>query len=197
MNRIIKNIFNIKTKHLKRLMVSNKERKRFTRLSFFLRHCREIPRLADGSVHVSDLMRSMKLEGDAFWSVVNASTLEKVRLEISEDGEWISALQGHSANLVACPRLEPILSVKDVKAVRAVHATTEEAWSLIQESGELRPGTRQHVHFGLSDGVLRNRPVHLLLDVEAALAGECRLFRSKNGMLLCDGSLNVSFVKRI
>lgn len=116
----------------------------------------------------------------------------------------IRANQGHSLSIDA----EELLTRIDETNLptTCVHGTTHGAWVLIVASGGLKRMTRQHIHFatGLPEGFktgsdststsapvisgMRNSSTVLIyLDIQRALAGGIKFWRSENNVILTEG----------
>lgn len=117
-----------------------------------------------------------------------------MQLEATHEPPRIRATQGHSIHLEA-PILLPVTSAEDV--VVAMHITSPEALKVIQEDGFLRKMGRTHVHFATSPNLGRKNTwatCFLQLRIADALSDGIPLFRSTNGVLLCEGPLPVKYV---
>ena len=82
----------------------------------------------------------------------------------------------------------------------AVHATTEEAWKLIQNSRYILRGNRTLIHFATQRRHLRNNKkikIFLLLNLQEAQDADHVFMLSTNGVLLCEGPLPVQFVQSV
>jgi hypothetical protein len=121
------------------------------------------------------------------------------RFVLDEDTQppRIRAAQGHSVQL-SQPILEPVTRSSQVPL--ALHVTSTDAWSTIQQSGELRRMSRTHIHFATGAVHMRANSwatIILKLDLGAALAAGHAFFLSANQVLLCEGPLPVSFVSLV
>ena len=128
--------------------------------------------------------------------LVAQGNVGKCRFQLCE-GDHVRAFQGHSAAVFSGHgHLRSVIRLEDIHGAEAMHATSEAAWLLIQQSGELRPMARQHCHFALEVHMMRDQPVRLRLDVAAAIR-ECRLFLADNDVLLCDGVVPIRLLERM
>eukprot|EP00878_Enallax_costatus_P005634 GHUV01005908.1.p1 GENE.GHUV01005908.1~~GHUV01005908.1.p1 ORF type:complete len:258 (+),score=62.80 GHUV01005908.1:94-774(+) len=168
-------------------------------MSKILRHQPPPGMDAQGFVAVDELramMRSKPTE-DEIRAVVTACSKQRFVLQESEGTLRVRAAQGHSVQLDA-PVLTPITDAAAVAC--AVHATSNEGWEAIQDSGQLLRMSRTHIHFATSPELLRtNKWANVLLKVKLqdALAAGHEFFLSSNDVLLCEGPLPIEFVEVI
>lgn len=121
------------------------------------------------------------------------------RLQMDTDAHppVIRATQGHSVQLAA-PILTRITSAEAVP--QALHVTSQDAWKTIQADGFLRRMNRTHIHFATKPALARKNSwanCFLRLKVAAALAAGIELRQSSNGVVLCEGPLDVAFVEEV
>jgi RNA:NAD 2'-phosphotransferase (TPT1/KptA family) len=136
-------------------------------------------------------------------------TLEELRLVVETDDKGrfvldescelarIRAAQGHTVRLET-PVLERVTSATTIHVV--VHATSEQGWQAIQQSGKLCRMSRCHIHFATRPQHLRNNQwanVFLLLKLQDALNAGHTFVLSTNGVLLCEGPLPMQYVQRV
>ena len=113
------------------------------------------------------------------------------RLELSDDGLWIRAVQGHSLP-VSDDGLFERVTVEDLPAL-IIHGTTEEAWLMIRTQG-ISPMSRQHVHFVTTAAqVKRDCVVHIYVDKDRFLERGHLLLRARNGLILSRGHVPPAF----
>lgn len=170
------------------------QRRRPHELSNFLRHKPPCAIDESGWVKVADILPHLGYtHAEQLFQKVAEDN--KSRFELDAQRDKIRACHGHSIRL-GKPILRPILAT-DVPMVRPLHATTEEAWKLIQTSGYLKPMSRTHVHFSSIEHKLRDRPVLLELEATRALKQGIGLFHSSSeGVILADKPVPVDLLRR-
>ena len=171
-------------------------------MSRILRHKAPFEKIdSSGWMQANDLQKCMKTNPtfEEFREVVEKDT--KGRFVLEETCEKtcmrIRATQGHTLFLET-PILEKVNSSTKIQV--AVHATTEEAWELIQNSRYLLSGNRTLIHFATQRRHLRRNKkikIFLLLNVQDAQVAGHVFMLSTNGVLLCEGPLPVQFVKSV
>ena len=163
--------------------------KKSKKLSWLLRHGANEAGLAmsaAGFARIDDVLRIVALDRGAFDVVVAENN--KSRYEISDDGVFVRACQGHSMAQTPVTRegLEATWSIvagdDDV-----VHGTNVEAARSILREG-LRAMERTHVHLAASAtatvGKRANVDVLLIVSTTKLRSAGFTLFRAKNGVLL-------------
>ena len=151
---------------------------------------------ADGWARVSDLIelsqgRRVQFSRELLAEVVRSN--DKQRFELSADGEYVRARQGHSieVDLGLIPQRPP-----DV----LYHGTAQRSLDSILASG-LNKRERQHVHLShdpdtaLKVGQRHGSPIVLRIDARGLHADGAQFFLSSNGVWLTD-SVPVRFIDR-
>jgi 2'-phosphotransferase len=179
---------------------TNRPRQIGLEMSRSLRHAPP-PRAMDksGWVPLHILMQYMKSKPslEELRLVVETDTKGRFVLDETYEPTRIRATQGHTVQLEN-PVLEYVTSATTIHVV--VHATSEQGWQAIQQSGELRRMSRCHIHFATRPQHLRNNQwanVFLLLKLQEALNAGHILLLSTNGVLLCEGPLPVQYIQRV
>lgn len=98
----------------------------------------------EGWTKIEDLVNGMKRKGydvDRDDILIAISKSDKKRHEISEDGEWIRCLYGHSFN-------NKIMKDKECPPEYLYHGTNQEALEMIKIEG-LKPMNRQYIHYSI------------------------------------------------
>ena len=179
-------------------------------MSRILRHKAPFEKIdSSGWMQANDLQKCMKTNPtfEEFREVVEKDTKGRFVLEetceetceetYEETCMRIRATQGHTLFLES-PILEKVNSSTKIQV--AVHATTEEAWKLIQNSRYLLSGNRTLIHFATQRRHLRRNKkikIFLLLNVQDAQDAGHVFMMSTNGVLLCKGPLPVQFVQSV
>lgn len=178
-------------------------------LSWLLRHgaAKEGVHMDDGGyVEVAEVLRCLaRKKGigaaaatvDRIQDIVAACPKQRFELMTSEKGKlYIRATQGHSIKDVADDSLLTPLTEADLeKYPVAVHGTTHQAWPLIEASGGLKSGTRNHIHIAIGEpgaghvvsGARATSDVLIYIDLGGALAAGIKFFVSTNGVILTRG----------
>lgn len=159
-------------------------------LSLWLRHKPDAGGLRlspEGWARIDDVLKALqsrKLPGDPGTLNRVVETNDKKRFELSADGLFIRARQGHSIEVDLA--LEPVIP-PDI----LYHGTVERFLPSILEDG-LKPMKRQHVHLS-SDretaqrvGARRGKPVILVIASGAMARAGHRFYLSSNGVWLTD-----------
>ncbi|KAK2465468.1 hypothetical protein APHAL10511_002360 [Amanita phalloides] len=185
---------------------------RLTRLSktmtWLLRHGAEQHQLAmrkDGYVCVQDLLHHPKLRGVTFLTleeIVKQDQKQRFHLlhepSSTETGTsshlgswWIRANQGHSLRNVEVD-LKRILQADEIPM--AVHGTTLQAWSLIEQQGLSRM-KRNHIHLAqgkpganVISGMRNSSQVLIYINVAKAMQAGIKFYLSANGVVLTEGN---------
>ncbi|KAF5838297.1 KptA family-domain-containing protein [Dunaliella salina] len=129
--------------------------------------------------------------------IVNENDKKRFVLDDSAAVPRIRAAQGHSIQL-SDPILEPVTDATSIPL--AVHVTSQDGWSAIQTSGELRPMSRTHIHFATQPNHMRANKwaqVYLKLKLQEAMDSGYKFFLSSNQVLLCEGTLPVRFIESV
>lgn len=115
------------------------------KLSYLLRHKPEDANLtmnSEGWVSISSINSNTDITSDILHEIV--STDEKNRYELSEDGLFIRARQGHSI-----PHINVGFEKKDPPDI-LYHGTTLDNFNKIIQSNKILPMSRQYVHLSES-----------------------------------------------
>jgi len=157
----------------------------------------------DGFVPLQDaikyLKRERKLPAD-LGPIACAAVLRdivadcpKQRFQLSEAGDAVRAVQGHSLPHVRDDLLlEPFVRAEDLP--QAIHGTYAEHLPSIRVKG-LHKGRRNHIHMttdmpgasGVLSGARASADVFLYIDVPRAMAAGIQFFRAANGVVLSEG----------
>lgn len=134
-------------------------------LSRFLRHAPPLDMDDGGWVPVTTLAALLRVDPQ---DILNAVDMDgKARMEYDRTHTLVRARYGHSIPLPRVAWMDHPMKLPP-EGAKVMHATTHANWEKIQKDGYLRPMNRQAVHFSIDKKLLRNRPVVLLLDVNAA-----------------------------
>lgn len=158
-------------------------------LSYILRHKPEAIGLAlnnQGWASVQELLQKANsnrriLTRAILEEIVNTS--EKKRFALSDDGEFIRAVQGHSTESVSINFKE--LAPPDI----LYHGTAERFLESILRDG-LKPGTRQYVHLSadhataINVGKRHGKPVVLKINAKLMHGENYKFYQSENGVWL-------------
>lgn len=103
----------------------------------------------------------------------------------------VKATQGHSIKL-SNPELTPITHHLDARVV--LHGTRQRNMDSIRRTG-LSKMTRDHIHFapsehGAQSGIPTKCDMVIEIDMEKALRGGIKFYRSENGVILSPGDSN-------
>ena len=110
------------------------------------------------------------------------------RLQLSEDGTQLRAVQGHSIQ-IRDDGYQRVLPQGDEIPDYLVHGTDEASWLRISREG-LRPMGRQHVHLAQDlDRVRSNSTVHVYVDKAKVLDHGLELLIAANGVILCRSTI--------
>lgn len=172
-------------------------------MSIILRHRAPLKKIdRSGWMQLNDLQECMKKTNPTFEELQEVVEKDmKGRFVLEETCEKtcarFRATQGHTIYLET-PILEKVNSSTKINV--AVHATTEEAWELIQNSRYLLRGNRTLIHFATQRRHLRRNKkikIFLLLNLQDAQNAGHVFMLSTNGVLLCEGPLPVQFVQSV
>ncbi|XP_076442329.1 tRNA 2'-phosphotransferase 1-like [Babylonia areolata] len=182
-------------------------------LSWLLRHGAEkegFKFLPGGFLYVDSILQKPQFKSytmDEVKAVVASNEKQRFHLETDEEtGRLkIRANQGHTLEVTDLA-LQPLTSADQIPVV--VHGTYFRCWESIRRQG-LRRMARNHVHFaagepgqaGVISGMRGSCDVIIYLDLEKAIAGGLKFFRSANNVILCegneDGIISTQYFKRV
>lgn len=153
--------------------------------------------LPGGYLYVHEIMKKpqfLKYSVDDVQAVVCRNDKQRFHLEMdAETGLLkIRANQGHSLE-VSDLELEPVTSAEQHPVI--VHGTYCKFWSAIRKQG-LKRLRRTHVHFavgepgdgGVISGMRKSCDIMIYLDLQKALDGGLKFFKSANKVILCAGN---------
>lgn len=152
-------------------------------LSLWLRHKPEAAGLTlthEGWTEVDRVLAALRVDWERLLQVVE--TNDKSRFELSADGSWIRARQGHSVQVQA-----DWVSVTPPEHL--YHGTIAQFWAVIQTEG-LKPMKRHHVHLSPDVetarrvGQRRGKPVVLVVDAAAMSKAGAPFLLTPNGVWL-------------
>ncbi|KAK7482223.1 hypothetical protein BaRGS_00026572 [Batillaria attramentaria] len=166
--------------------------------------------LPGGFLYVDEILQKPqfhKFTVEDVQAVVVSNDKQRFFLETEPDtGRLkIRANQGHSVH-VPDLELEPVSSAEAFPVV--VHGTYHKFWAAIQQQG-LKRMSRTHVHFaagepgesGVISGMRNSCDIMIYLDLEKALSGGLKFFRSANNVILCagnqDGVIEPTFFSKV
>lgn len=159
-----------------------------------------------GFIHVADMLALPEFAGytfDQIKKVVDTNQKQRFLLvektnPVTNEPEWlIRANQGHSADVGAqIVDGECLTLTQFPPGTYGYHATTEDAWQIIQKEG-LKPMSRKHVHLAMQPdakaGLRGNRPV--ILQVE--LTSEIQWYVSANNVILTEATIPPNWITRL
>ncbi|MHC5306033.1 RNA 2'-phosphotransferase [Bartonella sp. LJL80] len=168
-------------------------------LSFVLRHQPEAINISldrEGWTDIDILIKQAAVYGKSLTlnlirDVVNSN--DKRRFELSDHGDFIRTVQGHSTKTVARvfePKSPPAL---------LYHGTARRFLDLIAKDG-LSPMSRHHVHLSADEATANDvgkrygDPVVLTVDAHMMFVEGYRFFQSKNGVWLTE-RVPVQYIK--
>ena len=140
---------------------------------------------------------------------VTSNDKQRFLIDDNADPPRIRATQGHSVKLdnpvllkvSSAQHLTELLGQDPSHAPPFIaHLTGEDGWAAIQATGELRRMNRTHIHFATRPHMIRKNTwakVWLKLDLVGAMEAGHDFHLSTNDVLLAEGPLPLSFVKRI
>lgn len=167
------------------------------KISYLLRHgaIKEgLPIMEDGYVLIEDLLKHINDKKLTYSSLQNiVTTSDKKRFEISENGLYIRAAQGHSMSSVKSDKLMRRLTIEDGYN-ECFHGTNKKAAKNIVKTG-LNKMTRNHIHFSIGmpgdnnviSGMRTNSEVVIVLDLKRALDDGIVFYLSSNNVILSEG----------
>jgi putative RNA 2'-phosphotransferase len=159
-------------------------------LSFVLRHRPDaigIELDSNGWVGLDELIAAAASHGETLSRDLIRQVVEqndKKRFALSEDGERIRAVQGHSVSVDL--QLEPTDPPREL-----FHGTATRFLASIRTEG-LRSRSRQHVHLSadhetaVSVGSRHGKPVVLIVNASDMVAAGHKFYRSENGVWLTE-----------
>lgn len=159
-----------------------------------------------GFIQVADMLALPEFAGYTFDQIkLVVDTNDKKRFLLVEKTDpmtnqsvWlIRANQGHSADVGAqIVDGECLTLTVFPPGTYAYHATTEDAWKVIQKEG-LKPMTRKHIHLAMQPdakaGLRCNRPVILQVD----LTPEILWYVSANNVILTEATIPPNWITRL
>ncbi|GHU01924.1 putative RNA 2'-phosphotransferase [Betaproteobacteria bacterium] len=160
-------------------------------LSYVLRHEPHAIGLTldrEGWADIADLIAGAKQSGRKLDETLIRAVVEsndKARFAISEDGQKIRAVQGHSTESVA------ITYAEKVPPEFLYHGTATRFLESILKEG-LKPGKRQHVHLSedvqiaIAVGQRYGKPVVLKVEALRMYQQGFKFFQADNGVWLTD-----------
>lgn len=172
--------------------MSKKQRNEISKfLSYVLRHEPHsigIQLDSNGWANIDELIQGAKKNGrildrDSIQEVVESN--EKKRFSISDDGQRIRAVQGHSISTVSLQHVEK----EPPKFL--YHGTATRFMNSINEKG-LIPGSRHHVHLSQDEqtaievGKRYGKPVALKIEALRMHQQGFKFFQADNGVWLAD-----------
>jgi len=190
-------------------MLTKKEIALSKTMSWLLRHGiveKGLAMASDGFIPVADMLALPEFAGYTFDQVKQVvASNEKQRFLLVEKTDpvtnchvWlIRANQGHSTEVGAqIVDGECLTLTQFPPGTYGYHATTEEAWQIIQQDG-LKPMSRKHVHLAMQPdataGLRVNRPV--ILQVE--LTPEIIWYVSANNVILTEATIPPNWITRL
>lgn len=153
----------------------------------------------DGFVRVVDLQRALRRNSGTvvtlamLRAIVEHNNKKRFALVQKEGEWWMRAHQGHTLPSVVSERLlERVEKPEDCG--QCVHGTTRDAWAKIRTTGLSRMA-RNHIHLAVDtpgsgrviSGARATSTVFIYLDARKLLADGFVLYRSANGVILCEG----------
>jgi 2'-phosphotransferase len=159
-----------------------------------------------GFIPVADMLALPEFTGYSFDQIKQVvDTNDKKRFQMVEKTDpttnlpvWlIRANQGHSTEVGAQIVDGECLTLTQFPPnTYGYHATTEDAWLVIQKEG-LKPMSRKHVHLAMqpdaSAGLRKNRPVILQVD----LTPEIIWYVSANNVILTEATIPPNWITRL
>lgn len=158
----------------------------------------------DGSVLLRDIlaleiMQNNNVTKNQVVEVVNTCPKQRLKLFTDKDGkEYIKATQGHTTKSVKSDAALERVTNLAMLGPCLVHGTNEEAWEQIFRSDGLNRMKRIHIHIamglpgaaGVISGMRSSSDVHIFLDGKKMLEDGVKLYKSSNGVILCEGDSN-------
>jgi 2'-phosphotransferase len=171
-------------------------------MSYLLRHGAVKEGLTirdDGYILIDDVLKhiqkSMKNNSVTIESIIDiVKNSDKKRFEISEDGDFIRAAQGHSMKNVKTEELLRKLTLNDSFQFLCYHGTTLKAIKSINETG-LNKMDRNHIHFSIGlpgddtviSGMRNSSDIIIELDLKKAMNDGIEFYISSNNVILSEG----------
>lgn len=148
----------------------------------------------DGYIKLSDLLKCEGFKGISVSNIINVvENSDKKRFEISEDGKYIRATQGHSIKTVKTEELLRELT-EDDGYTECYHGTNSNTISSIMVNG-LNRMKRNNIHFSIGlkeddkviSGMRNSAKVVVVLDLQAAMEHGIKFYISSNNVILSEG----------